>query len=166
MKEEHYGGGRFQLQFSIHTTDPALRDRLVPVRKWTFEQIARYGDCFFAPGDRKLTLNFALVEGAAADAAALLPHFDPQKYLIKITPLNPTYAAAENGLRSHVRAGDPGASAVAAALREAGYEVIVSVGAPEESLIGSNCGQLTRRHLAAAASLPDGYTYAVAAGRK
>lgn len=166
VKDESYGGGRFQLQFSIHTTDPALRDRLVPVRKWDFGQIAAYGESFLAPGDRKITLNFALAAGAAADAAVLLRHFDPARYLIKITPLNPTYAAAANGLRSCVNADRPGDPAAATALRAAGYEVLVSVGAPEESRIGSNCGQLTRRHLAATAALPGGYTYAIAAARK
>ncbi|HDR06060.1 MAG TPA: radical SAM protein, partial [Candidatus Coatesbacteria bacterium] len=46
VKEELYAGGRFQLQFSIHTTDPALRERLVPVEKWGFAEIARYAERF------------------------------------------------------------------------------------------------------------------------
>ena len=65
-------GGRFQLQFSLHTTDATLRDRLIPAKKMDFRWIADYGRRFFVPGGRKVTLNFALAEGAllAGDQAA------------------------------------------------------------------------------------------------
>lgn len=33
IKREKYSQGHFQFQFSIHTTDPDLRDKLVPVKK-------------------------------------------------------------------------------------------------------------------------------------
>ena len=102
LKQALYGGGRFQLQFSIHTTDPALRDTLIPVRKWDLAAIASYGDAFFAPGDRKITLNAALPENAPLDADVLAGYFDPRRFLIKITPVNPTYQARHNGLRSYL----------------------------------------------------------------
>ncbi|MCL0087855.1 radical SAM protein, partial [Dehalococcoidia bacterium] len=35
LKRRRYSGGRFQLQFSIHTTDEELRHRIVPVEKWS-----------------------------------------------------------------------------------------------------------------------------------
>ena len=62
IKRELYQG-RFQLQFSIHTTDLKLRDWLMPVRKWDFERIAGFGEEFFEMGDRKVALNFALADG-------------------------------------------------------------------------------------------------------
>ena len=40
-------------------------------------------------------------------------------------------------------------------LKKAGYQVIVSVGAPEENLIGSNCGQFLMTHLTALKKLQD-----------
>jgi 23S rRNA (adenine2503-C2)-methyltransferase len=160
IKERYYSGGRFQFQFSIHTTDQSLRDRMIPVKKWSFDEMAAYGERFYAPGDRKVTLNFALVQGAPVDPEVLLYHFPIDKFLIKITPLNPTYRATENSLSSYI---DPyraaGDGNVAESLRQAGYEVIVSIGDLEESQIGSNCGQYVRRHLEAKKALADGYTY-------
>ena len=169
IKREHYATGNFQFQFSIHTTDPAVRDRLMPVKKWSFQQMAEYGERFYQPGDRKVTLNFALAEGgegenrpAPIEADVLLDYFSPDKFLIKITPLNPTYRAQENRLSSHI---DPYQSqreyAVVSTLREAGYQVIVSIGEVEENYIGSNCGQFLRRHLSNPECIQDGYTYQV-----
>jgi 23S rRNA (adenine2503-C2)-methyltransferase len=162
IKREHYGGGRFQLQFSLHTTDDRLRDEIIPVRKWSLAEMAAYGERFFEPGDRKITLNFALAQGNPLEAGALLAHFSPEKFLVKITPLNPTYRAAENGLASQVDPGAPGQTeAIVAALRRAGYEGIVSIGELEENQVGSNCGQYLRAHLQADRKLAEGYTYPV-----
>jgi 23S rRNA (adenine2503-C2)-methyltransferase len=138
-KRERYGG-RFQLQFSIHTTDGRMRDWLVPARKWPFERIAAYGERFHEPGGRKVALNFALAEGMPVDAAVLRRHFSPGTFLIKLTPVNPTFQAARHGVVSHIRPGEE-RYAVVDALRQAGYETIVSIGELEENRIGSNCGQ-------------------------
>lgn len=163
IKHEKYGGGKFQFQFSLHTTDAALRDRLVPVDKLGFAAMARYGESFYAPGDRKIGLNFALVRNAPVDPRVLLEHFAPEKFLIKITPLNPTYRAAEHALSSCIDPSRPDDDApVVDALRSAGYEVIVSVGEAEENFIGSNCGQYLRARLRAGTDLGGGYTYPLA----
>jgi 23S rRNA (adenine2503-C2)-methyltransferase len=50
---------------------------------------------------------------------------------------------------------------VADTLRQAGYEVIISIGDLEENQIGSNCGQYVRRHLEAREALDGGYTYSI-----
>lgn len=162
IKNNVYPPGRFQFQFSVHTTDVALRDRLIPVRKWDFGRMAAYGERFFRPGDRKITLNFALAAGAPVDARVLLRHFDPQRYLIKITPVNPTCHAVKNGLFSHIDPLRPEtASALADDLHAAGYEVIISIGEVEENRIGSNCGQYVLRYLASKQKIEGGYTYQV-----
>lgn len=162
IKDRLYPGGHFQFQFSIHTTNAALRDEIIPVRKLGFDWMGEYGRRFFKPGDRKITLNFALAAGNPVDPQALLRHFDPALFLIKITPLNPTYRAAEHGLASHIDpARDSEQDALVAALRRAGYEVIVSIGEVEENLIGSNCGQYIRTHLLAQEAIADGYTYPI-----
>ena len=161
-KQARYTGGHFQLQFSIHTTDVAQRDQIIPAEKWTFAEIADYGRRFYAPGDRKITLNFALARQNPLDPAVLLKYFDPDKFLIKITPLNPTYRCRENQLASYiVPFGDMLDYDVARALRAAGYQVMVSIGETEENYIGSNCGQYIRRHLSSAEPIPDGYTYRI-----
>jgi 23S rRNA (adenine2503-C2)-methyltransferase len=157
IKNRLYAGGRFQLQFSIHTTDPELRDRLIPGRKWTFREIAHYGERFRAPGDRKITLNFALAEGAPIESGVLRAHFDPETFLIKITPVNPTHEAVRNGIVSRIVPGREEGSALVDQLRAAGYDVLLSIGEQEENRFGSNCGQYIRRHLEAEERLEEGY---------
>jgi 23S rRNA (adenine2503-C2)-methyltransferase len=162
IKQRLYARGRFQLQFSIHTTDGARRDRLMPVRKWSFDKIAAYGRDFWQPGDRKITLNFALARGMPAEPDVLLRHFDPERYLIKVTPLNPTCHAAENGLLSLIDAERPEQAQQAIQdLSRAGYEVIVSIGEVEENLIGSNCGQYVLKYLESGQNVEAGYSYEV-----
>lgn len=162
LKERRYPRGRFQLQFSIHATDPAWRDRLIPVRKWDFGAIAAYGARWWRPGDQRITLNFALAAGVPVEPAVLRKSFDPERFLVKLTPLNPTYRADGNRLAS---AFDPlrpeEAAGLVGAFHRAGYRTILSVGEAEENLIGSNCGQFLERHRRAGAPLPEGYHYPV-----
>ena len=157
IKNRLYAGGRFQLQFSIHTTDAALRDELIPMRKWDFDRIGAFGAGFRTDGDRKVTLNFALVRGAPIDPGVLLRSFAPEHFLIKITPVNPTHRAALNGVVSHVNPGMEEAEVEIERLRAAGYEVLLSIGEPEENSIGSNCGQYIQTHLRAEHRLETGY---------
>lgn len=165
VKHAQYGGGRFQMQFSLHTTDPRLRDQIIPVRKWSFAQMAEYGERFYTPGDRKITLNFALAQDSPLEATVLQKYFAPDKFLVKITPINPTYRAAEKNLTSRIDIAAPGfEDETVKALRAAGYEVIVSIGNVEENQVGSNCGQYLRTHLNAMEKIDSGYTYPVVNG--
>ena len=162
IKRAHYTSGNFQFQFSIHTTDLDWRDQLIPVKKWSFAEMAAYGERFFAPGDRKITLNFALAQDMPVDPGILAAYFDPERYLIKITPLNPTYRAREHQLKTYI---DPHQrveeDSLVQSLRATGYEVIVSIGDLEENYIGSNCGQYIKRHLSAEGDIEGGYTYCI-----
>ena len=103
-----------------------------------------------------------LAAGNPADPDVLLRYFDPARYLIKITPLNPTWHATKNALASHVdpNVPDTGAS-VADAMRAVGYDVIVSIGEVEENEIGSNCGQYVLKYIEKQEAVQDGYTYTV-----
>jgi len=152
---------RFQLQFSLHTTDEALRNRMIPVKKWDFERIARYGESFCAGSGRKIALNFALEQEAPVDSGALINHFDPERFLIKITPLNPTYRAAQSRQISYI---DPHLPAdhrgVIDDLKDRGFEVILSVGEADENYLGSNCGQLVLNHMREKDSIPNAYAEA------
>jgi 23S rRNA (adenine2503-C2)-methyltransferase len=152
--------GRFQFQFSLHTTDQALRDWLVPAPKWDYPRIAGYGRDFFEKGDRKIVLNFALAENSPVDPARLREHFSPDIFLIKITPLNPTYAALTNRIVSHI-VPEKKEYEIIGSLKKAGYEVLLSIGEWEENKIGSNCGQYLLRHLLEKEKLEVGYSYPV-----
>ena len=144
VKERRYRG-RFQLQFSLNSTDGAARRRLVPFPHWDLAAIARYGAAFHGPGDRKVVLNFALAEGVPFDAGVLVERFDPDRFAVKLTPINPTVHGAAAGLRTLLRSERARAlDAAIAALGEAGFDVIVSVGDPREDEVGSNCGQAVR----------------------
>lgn len=146
VKEEFFRG-RFQLQFSVNSTDDAERAWLMPARLWGFQDIARYGEAFHRPGDRRIVLNFALAEGVCFEAARIRDGFDPRVFALKLTPLNPTRRAAAAGMRTVFRGrnGRPGIEAVCEELSTAGYDIIISVGDSREDLIGSNCGQAVLR---------------------
>lgn len=141
IKEALYGHGRFQMQFSVHTTCETARRRLIPTRTWSFAEIAAYGRRFFAPGDRKVTLNFAPARGLPLDPARLVNIFPPEVFAIKLTPINPTYASARAGIAGLLDPRDlPGCEREAERFRQAGFETILSIGELDENGIGSNCG--------------------------
>ena len=145
IKERHYGAGRFQMQFSIHTTDDRARRRLIPTATWSLGEIGRWGETFYRRGDRKLTLNFAPVAGLPLDPEQLATCCPPQRFLIKLTPINPTRAAAAAGLRGRIDPGDPaGCRRMAKMFEAAGFETLLSIGELRENQIGSNCGMHAR----------------------
>lgn len=141
IKNRRYPSGQFQMQFSIHTTDKGLRKEIIPAETWGLEEIAKYGKKFWRSGDRKITLNFATPVGYPIDAKRLLEYFDPEKYLIKITPVNPTKKVEKNQIKSLIDPKDPEKNKeTCARLTQHGYDVILSIGEIEENNIGSNCG--------------------------
>ncbi len=141
IKNEHYSAGRFQMQFSLHTTDARARRRLIPIHTLSLEDIAAWGDRFFVSGDRKITLNFAATKGFPLNPEELTPLFSAERFLIKLTPVNPTRAAMRAGLEGLI---DPAEEStcrgIADQFRSAGFETILSIGELEENSIGSNCG--------------------------
>jgi 23S rRNA (adenine2503-C2)-methyltransferase len=146
VKQEKYNAGNFQLQFSIHTTDIVLRDKLIPIKKWSFQKIANYGEKFYQQGDRKITLNFALTEEAPINPAVLKTHFSPDKFLIKLTPINPTIHAKKNKIKSFIDSAQTKKNKILVdRLKGAGFETLLSIGELEENKIGSNCGQYVQR---------------------
>ncbi len=141
IKKGKYPNGKFQLQFSIHTTDEILKRKLIPADTWDLEEIASYGERFWTTGDRKITLNFATPVGYPIEAEKLLEHFNPEKYLIKLTPVNPTKKVETNKLCSTIDPDNPQRNkAICYSLEKHGYDVILSIGELEENNIGSNCG--------------------------
>jgi 23S rRNA (adenine2503-C2)-methyltransferase len=161
IKEKHYRG-KFQLQFSIHSTDEKERDRIIPVKKWSLDKISEFGKRFVKENDRKITLNFAVAQEYSLDPEVIIEVFDPEKFLVKITPVNPTYRSKENNLNSDVdveRKGLLKHQNFIEELKNAGFEVILSIGELEENKIGSNCGQYVQRHLMSEKKIVDGYQY-------
>jgi len=145
VKNMLYPNGRFQMQFSIHTTCETTRRRLIPARIRSFAELAAYGSRFFSQGDRKIALNFAPARGLPLDPDRLADWFSPEMFAVKLTPINPTCAAARSGLVGLIDPGDmPGCERVADRFRMAGFETILSIGEMDENRVGSNCGMRVR----------------------
>jgi len=148
----------FQLQFSLHSTDKTQRIQFIPVHKWEFHEMARYGKRFFDPGGRKITLNFALSTVTIIDPEVLIRYFDPEMFVIKLTPLNPTIKAAGSKLLSLITP-ENSHFEIVDQLGEKGYEVVLSIGEWEENLIGSNCGQYVQAIHGKELQSQDSYCY-------
>jgi 23S rRNA (adenine2503-C2)-methyltransferase len=147
-KNDLYQEGRFQMQFSVHSTNERQRDFLIPYPKMTLGEMAAYGEKFFAEGDRKIALNFATPRGFEIDTGKMRELFDPERFLIKITPVNPTRNQKAHRLESLVIGERPEeASPLVSSFEEAGFDVILSIGELGENTIGSNCGQFITDHL-------------------
>ncbi len=158
IKKEKYPES-FQLQFSIHTTDEILRNRIIPAKKWGFKKIAEYSEKFYNKKSRKITLNFSLAENFPVDIDILLKYFDPEIFFIKITPVNPTYSSKKNKISSDGI--NERREKLIKNLKEKGYDVLLSIGELEENKIGSNCGQYILRHKKEAKKLIHAYQYEI-----
>jgi len=65
--------------------------------------------------------------------------------MVKLTPINPTFAASQSGMTELIDPSDPAAcAAVADRFRNCGFETILSIGELDENRIGSNCGMRVR----------------------
>jgi len=145
MKDELYHG-RFQLQFSVNSTDEAERERLMPHPHLTMKEIAKVGENFFEPGDRKPVLNFALAADVPFNSKAISTIFNPEQFAVKLTPLNPTSRGEANGLKTILRSDrEQQLQDICDTLTALNYDVIISIGDGREDEIGSNCGQAVRR---------------------
>ncbi len=157
IKNELYNE-RFQFQFSIHSTDSEQRNWLIPVKTWDFDKMAEFGERFHQGNKQKTTLNFALSNESIVEPGVLLQHFNPEKFLIKLTPVNPTYKALKNKLDSPLTKSSKHYTIIDE-LKYSGYEVIVSVGDLAENNIGSNCGQHVMNFLKKNVTLENSYTF-------
>lgn len=136
----------FQLQFSIHSTDSEQRDMLIPIRKMGFADIAAMGERFFKTTGKKTVLNFALFDGVKIDAAKTAENFSKEAFIIKFTPVNPTFSAVRNGIKSTEGYEEwKRFEKIMKSFSDSGYEVIESTGDFSENQVMSNCGQYTMK---------------------
>ncbi len=131
--------GNAGLQLSINSTHEGERAAMFNGNALSLCEIAGVMEGV-VPVGRKITLNFA-VASWAIDPAVLRRHFDPSDYVVKLTPMHKTTTAIEHGLRTR---GDytslhPYAQHEAA-LRDAGYDVLVFLASIEEDLSRITCG--------------------------
>jgi len=141
VKNRLYPDGRFQMQFSIHTSSEDARRKLVPCSTWSFAEMSEWGQEFYKSGDRKISLNFAVVRGYPVEPAVISDHFSPESFMIKLTPVNPTRSSVNLGLEGIIDPDFPEtAEELVSGFRNAGFDTILSIGETRENRIGSNCG--------------------------
>lgn len=131
--------GNAGLQISVNSTSEREREEMFRGNACTLTEISRIMQGII-PSGRKVTLNFALA-GYEIDPAELLRYFDPRDYICKITPMHKTREALYYGIRT---AGDYTAyypyRQTEAALKAAGYDVLVFIASREEDEGRITCG--------------------------
>lgn len=160
IKKSLYTEGKFQMQFSIHSSSEDSRKKLVPCSTLSFAEMSRWGEEFFNFGDRKISLNFASVKGYPVDPAVIAKIFSPECFMIKLTPVNPTMSSLSNKLEGVIDPDHPEtADELVDGFRDAGFDTILSIGDTRENRIGSNCGmyvgRLSRNPEEKAPQIPD-----------
>ncbi len=138
MKNRLYKGDA-GLQLSINSTSESERREMFSDNACSLKEIARIMEGII-PSGRKITLNFAIADWEI-DPSILLKYFDPDDYIIKLTPMHKTNAAEDNGIET---LGDYTEyypyKDYEDSLKAAGYDVLVFIASREEDLGRITCG--------------------------
>lgn len=129
------------LQFSINTTNDDLREDLFSGNSHSLEEISKIGEMLDEPIGRKYALNFAIGDGFEIDEIKLRDLFNPNKFMIKITPIHLTQACIENGIETTngYFSYDPYRD-VEERLKKVGFDVLVFIPSVEEDTSMITCG--------------------------
>lgn len=131
--------GNAGLQLSINSTNEDERKKMFAGSSMTLPKIAEmmYG---IIPKGRKITLNFALAD-YEINQYTLSKYFNPEYYLIKITPMHMTQSCIENKLvtKDGYDQYYP-YKEVEDKLKKQGYDVIVFIPSHEEDESRITCG--------------------------
>jgi len=131
--------GNAGLQISVNSTNEEERNKMFSNNCLSLYRISGIMDGII-PSGRKITLNFALAD-YEINEKILKQYFDPDEYLIKITPMHKTEACDKNKISTN-----EGYSKyhpykdVEERLKSVGYDVIVFVPSEEEDLGRITCG--------------------------
>lgn len=131
--------GNAGLQLSINSTDEIERQEMFYNNACSLEQIARIMEGII-PSGRKITLNFAIAN-YTIDPVILLKYFDPDDYIVKLTPMHKTAVALNNGIKT---AGDYTTyypyQEIEENLKRVGYDVLVFIASEYEDTSRITCG--------------------------
>lgn len=129
------------LQFSINSTDDKQRNEMFSGNSLPLNDIAEIGRLLPDPKGRKYALNFALADNYIVDAEKLAMLFNPNKFMVKITPLHKTKSCDDNGIitTDGYEAFTPYKEAESN-LKNTGFDVIVFVPSYDEDLGLITCG--------------------------
>lgn len=127
------------LQLSINSTNDNERANMFNGNACDFHQIQKIMDGIIPTG-RKITLNFAIAD-YEVEPKVLLHYFDPDNYIIKLTPMHKTTTALQNSIKTE---GDytsfyPYAE-YEKVLKNVGYDVLVFIASEYEDMGRITCG--------------------------
>ena len=88
------------LQLSINSTSEEQRQDMFSGNALTLEEISAMVRDLPMPKGRKYALNFALADNYEVDAHKLRELFNPDKCMVKITPLHMTHSCVENDIKT------------------------------------------------------------------
>lgn len=128
------------LQLSINSTDDKVRDIMFNGNALSLKEVARIANSLPKPRGRKITLNFA-VAGYKINARKLARLFNPEWFIVKLTPMHKTATALEHDIRTigdytdyypYIHHEE--------ALKKAGFEVLTFIASHEEDAGRITCG--------------------------
>jgi len=140
IKNEVYNG-QAGLQFSINSTDKNQRDEMFGGDQLNLIDFAEMAYKLPKPIGRKYCLNFAYSTDYIIEASLLAEMFDPEKFMVKITPIHNNNSCKENGIKtiggyeSYQPYRKPEEE-----LKEAGFDVLVFVPSMDEEDGLVTCG--------------------------
>jgi 23S rRNA (adenine2503-C2)-methyltransferase len=131
--------GEAGLQISINSTNEDERNKMFNGNCCTLEQIAHIMDGII-PNGRKITLNFAIAD-YEINPYVLKKYFDPDNYVLKLTPMHKTKSALDNNIKT---TGDYTTiypyKDYEDMCKEAGYDVLVFIASEYEDMGRITCG--------------------------
>ena len=92
--------GQAGLQLSINSTNEDQRKEMYQNRALSLKEISRITKELPKPIGRKYCLNFALADGYETDGKKLKELFDPDDWMVKITPIHNNNSCKENGIQT------------------------------------------------------------------
>ena len=99
IKNDLYNG-QAGLQLSINSTDEAQRDEMFDGMQLPLVELAGVVSALPEPVGRKYCLNFAVHDDTVLDGKKLAAMFNPDHWMVKITPIHETTASREAGLKT------------------------------------------------------------------
>jgi 23S rRNA (adenine2503-C2)-methyltransferase len=155
IKNEIYQGNA-GLQLSINSTDEEERMEAFCNNAHSLLGISIIMDSLPKPVGRKITLNFA-VANYTVDPYVLLKYFNPDHYIIKLTPMHKTATAVSQGITTSGDYTSPEPYEILRdKLKQAGYEVLVFIASRDEDE-----GRITCGNAILSGTLPHKYTESV-----
>lgn len=129
------------LQLSINSTDDEQRIEMFSGCSHSIDEISKISNRLPIPMGRKYALNFALADNYKIDPFKLLDLFNPDNFMVKITPLHMTNACRKNNIKTSggYEYYTP-YKKVEEDLKSVGFDVLVFIPSHEEDESRITCG--------------------------